>query len=76
MRPIFSLSKSKEKPKWTLDSLLKIHDEELLDDGKILCYQVANGNIETFERLYQKESPSYVWELLSLELAINYRTDK
>lgn len=76
MRPVFSLSKSKEKPKWTLDALLKVHDEEQLDDGKILCFQLANGNIETFERLYKKEAPSYVWELLSLELAINYKQEK
>lgn len=75
MRPIFSLSKQKskkEKTNWTLDKLLKISDEETLDDGKILCFQLAKGNLETFEKLYKTESPSYVYELLSLELATNY----
>lgn len=65
MRPVFSV-KGKAGNK---DDKLKSYDDEKIDYGKLMCYQLAEYDINNFEKLYKEYKASEVVELLSFMLA-------
>jgi len=50
--------------------LLRVTDDEEVDAGAVVAWQLAKGSIFEFEYLYREVLPSYVYDLLSIELAV------
>lgn len=67
LRPVFSMT---EKRGEDVAELLRVTDDEVVDAGAVVAWQLARGSIFEFEYLYREVLPSYVYNLLSLELAL------
>lgn len=67
LRPVFSVA---EKRGEDVAELLRVTDDEEVDAGAVVAWQLAKGSIFEFEYLYREVLPSYVYDLLSIELAV------